>query len=130
LLLRIWKCVRHCWVSYVKSIIAIEYNEQLLENYGDTLLNKITVSNHTMHLPTPKSTRYSFRSVGHGLSVKSELGLHKKHSLIARYYITNNINCFIYHCGVSYRFSYHFVFYNFYCKLLSFMGMSWCRPIF
>ena len=53
----------------------------LLENFDDTLLNEVIASNHTMHhlLPTPKSTCYSLRSIGHGLSVdfvRSEL--HKK----------------------------------------------------
>ena len=61
--------------GYVKSILTID---QFLENSDDTLLNKAFASNHTMHhlLPTPKSTCYSLRSVGHGLSVdfvKSEL---------------------------------------------------------
>ena len=64
--------------GYVKSIITIK---ELLENFDDTVLNKAIASNRTMHhlLPTPKSTCYSLRSVGHGLSVdfvNSEL--HKK----------------------------------------------------
>ena len=64
--------------GYVKSILTIE---QLLENFDDTLLNKAIASNYTMLrlLPTPKSTCYSLRSVGLGISVdfvRSEL--HKK----------------------------------------------------
>ena len=58
--------------GYAKSILTIE---QLLENFDDTLLNKVIASNHTMHhlLPTPKSTCYSLRSVGHSWSLS---GLH------------------------------------------------------
>jgi len=48
------------------------------KNYDDKLLTKASQGNHVMHhlLPSPKSTCYNLRTLGHGLSdnpVKSEL---------------------------------------------------------
>jgi len=61
--------------GYAKSVIKLE---QLLQDYDDKLFTKATQGNHAMHhlLPSPKSTRYNLRTLGHGLSinqVKSEL---------------------------------------------------------
>ena len=61
--------------GYVKSVIKLE---QLLQDYDNKLFTKATQGNHAMHhlLPSPKSTCYNLRTLGHGLSVnpvKSEL---------------------------------------------------------
>ena len=61
-----------CYVRYILTIMQSSWKTD------DTLFNKAIASNHTMHhlLLTPKSTCYTLRSVGHGLSVdlvKSEL---------------------------------------------------------
>ena len=67
--------------GYVKSVIN---TEQLVQDFDDSLFTKANYGNHAMHhlLPSPKSTCYNLRTLGHGLSlhlVKSEL--HKKHLL-------------------------------------------------
>jgi len=54
---------------------------QFLQDYDDNLFTKATHENHAMHhlLPSPKSTCYNLRRLGHGLSVnlvRSEL--HKR----------------------------------------------------
>jgi len=64
--------------GYVKSVIKLE---QLLQDDDDILFTKATHGNDAMYhlLPSPKSTCYNLRTLGHGLSlnpVKSEL--HKK----------------------------------------------------
>jgi len=42
--------------------------DQLLQYYDDNLFTKATHENHAMHhlLPSPKSTCYNLRSLGHG----------------------------------------------------------------
>jgi len=54
--------------GYVKSVIKLE---ELLQDYDDKLFTKATQGNHAMHhlLPSPKSTCYNLRTLGHGLSV-------------------------------------------------------------
>ena len=64
--------------GYVKSVYKLE---QFLQDYDDNLFTKAFRKSHAMRrqLPSPKSTCYNLRSLGHGLSVslvKSEL--HKK----------------------------------------------------
>ena len=53
---------------YVKSVIKLE---ELLQDYGDKLFTKATQGNHATHhlLPSPKSTCYNLRTLGHGLFV-------------------------------------------------------------
>jgi len=61
------------------------FNSQ--ENHDGTLLNKVIASNHTMHhlLPTPKSTCYNLRSVGHDQLTSLNPSEIRKHSLITWY---------------------------------------------
>ena len=63
--------------GYVKSVIKLE---ELLQDYDDKLFTKAIQGNHAMHhlLPSPKSTCYDLRTLGHGLSVNSvKSKLHK-----------------------------------------------------
>jgi len=64
--------------GYVKSVYKLE---QFLQDYYDNLFTNAFRTNHAMHhlLPSPTSTCYNLRNLGHGLlviRVKSEL--HKK----------------------------------------------------
>jgi len=54
--------------GYVKSVIKLE---QLVQDYEDNLFTKATRGNHAIHhlLPSPKSTCYNLRTLGHALSV-------------------------------------------------------------
>ena len=64
--------------GYVKSVLNLE---QLLKDNDDNFFTKAKYENHAMHhlLPSPKSTCYNLRTLGHGLSVSFvKSGLHKK----------------------------------------------------
>jgi len=69
--------------GYVKSVIKLE---QLLQDYDDKLFTKATQGNHAMHhlLPSPKSTCYSLRTLGHGLSVNPVKSKLHKNTFINR----------------------------------------------
>ena len=64
--------------GYVKSVLNLE---QLLKDNDDDFFTKAKYKNHAMHhlLPSPKSTCYNLRTLGHGLSVSFvKSRLHKK----------------------------------------------------
>ena len=70
--------------GYVKSVIKL--NEELLQDYDDKLFTKATQGIHAMHhlLPSPKSTCYNLRTLGHGLSVNCVKSKLHKNTFINR----------------------------------------------
>ena len=63
------------------ALICRDYFPELQQDYDDNLFTIPTRKNHAMHhlLPSPKSTCYNLRSLGHGLSVSLvKFELHKK----------------------------------------------------